>query len=124
MPDYLTYDQMKAALPADIMAQLLDDTGSGVADLAKWAQVVAAVAREIDGSLEQKYALPLAVVPNSVGNAAFALAAELLYQGRGFYGDANPWTARAREVRKFLQSVAAGATPLLPTTRKARAPAI
>lgn len=124
MSDYINFSQMKAALPAEIMAQLLDDQGSGAPDMAKWAEIVAAVGREIDAALEQKYSLPLGTVPNSIGNAAFALAAELLYQGRGYYGDANPWTERAREVRKFLQRVADGAVQLLPTARKTNAPAV
>ena len=123
MSDYITYSQMKAALPAEIMAQLLDDQGSGAPDMAKWTEIVAAVSREINGSLEQKYTLPLGTVPNSIGDAAFKLAAELLYCGRGFYGDANPWTDRARDVRKFLLKVAAGEIQLLPSVAKTNAPA-
>lgn len=124
MSDYITYDEMKAALPAEIMAQLLDDQGSGVPDMDKWAKIVAAVAREINGSLEQKYSLPLSSVPNSIGDAAFKLAAELLYCGRGYYGDANPWTERAREVRKLLGKFAEGSIQLLPTAVKTNAPAV
>lgn len=124
MSDYITYAEMKAALPAEIMAQLLDDQGSGMPDMDKWEKIVAAVAREINGALEQKYSLPLATVPNSIGDAAFKLAAELLYCGRGFYGDANPWTERGRDVRKFLLKVADGSIQLLPTTRKTNAPAV
>ncbi|MBM3852450.1 MAG: DUF1320 domain-containing protein [Verrucomicrobia bacterium] len=124
MADYITFAEMKAALPVEIMAQLLDDHGSGMPDMAKWAGIVAAVSREINAALEQKYTLPLGTVPNSVGHAAFTLAVELLYQGRGYYGDANPWTDRAREVRKWLISVASGATQLLPTVTKVNAPAV
>lgn len=123
MATYITYAQMKAALPPDIMAQLLDDTGSGAPDAAKWTEIVAAVGREIDGALEQKYTLPLGTVPNSIGNAAFVLAAELLYQGRGFYGEANPWTERAKGVRTFLGEIASGEKQLTPTTAKTKSPA-
>lgn len=124
MPDYISYDEMKAALPADIMAQLLDDQGSGAPDMDKWEKILAAVKREIDGSLEQKYALPLATVPNSIGDAAFKLTAELLYSGRGFHGDANPWTEKARDVRKTLQKFADGSVQLLPSAVKTNAPAV
>ena len=123
MPDYITFGQMKAAMPADILAQLLDDSGSGAPDMAKWTELLVAVTREIDGKLEQKYPLPLATVPNSIGDAAFVLAAELLYQGRGYYEEANPWTKRAKGVRSFLDALANGEKQLLPTAAKVGTPA-
>lgn len=120
---YVTLSQMKAALPPQITSQLLDDRGSGAADALAWAQVVAAVTQEIDGKLGQRYPLPLDPVPDLVGNYAFVLTAELLFQRRNFYDKANPWTERAKGVRHALQAIADGDQPLTATAPAASKPA-
>ena len=97
---YITFDQIFAGLPDEITSQLLDDTGAGTPDMDIWQQIVAAVGQEIDGKIGQRYALPLVdPLPQVLLNAGFVLAAELLYQRKGFFGDSNPWLARATAVR-------------------------
>lgn len=101
MATYVTLDQMKAALPADITDRLLDDAGSGVGDPNSWSAIVTRVCGEIDGKIGQRYALPVTNVTGLqlLGQFAFVFAAELLYQRRGFFGEANPWTLRAGAIR-------------------------
>lgn len=96
---YITLADMQAALPPEITDSLLDDHGAGVGDAAAWTRIAEAVEREINGRLAMRYTLPLASVPAVVADAAFTLAAEALYQRRGFYGESNPWTARAQGIR-------------------------
>jgi phage gp36-like protein len=132
---YLMLAQIKAALPTDITEQLLDDQGSGIADPSVWPEILAAVTREIDGKIGQRYPLPLAEpVPQIVTNAAFVLAAELLYQRKGFFGEANPWTKRAEQIRGtqgqqggqagLLDRIASGEEPLTTAARPQHAPAV
>lgn len=124
---YVTLAKLKAGLPADILAQLLDDTGTGVADTAKWNAIVTSVQEEIDGRIGQRYSVPLPdPVPAVIANAAFVLAAELLYQGKGFFKEHNPWYERAQGIRGtmgvpggqpgLLDKLASGEQQLTPTT--------
>lgn len=99
---YVTLAQMKAALPAEITAQLLDDLAAGVPTPGVWSEVVAQVQSEIDGKLAMRFSLPLDPVPAVIQNAALVLAAEALYQRKNFFGDKNPWFARANSVRGTL----------------------
>lgn len=121
---YITLAQIKARLPDEITSALLDDTSSGAADLSVWDEIVEAVRTEIDGKLGQRYPLPLATVPDLVASIASVLAAELCYQRRNYYGEANPWTVRATAVRKTLDAIAEGDQPLTPTAKKQNAPAL
>lgn len=124
---YVTLAQMKSVLPADLFAQLLDDSGSGVADPTLWPEIVAAVTQEIDGKLGMRYPLPLTSVPPVIVHAALVLAAEAVYQRKNFYGDANPWAARANGIRGtlgqqggqpgLLDRIASGETPLTPALK-------
>jgi phage gp36-like protein len=119
MSDYVTLSAIKGALPDEITAQLLDDDSSGAPDSTSWAAVVAAVRNEVDGKIGQRFALPLPdPVPPSVLNAAFVLAAELIYQRRGFFGDSNPYAKRAADVRTWLDAIATGAQPLTPDIQR------
>jgi phage gp36-like protein len=127
---YITLAKIRGALPQEVTAQLLDDSGSGAPDSGVWAEIVARVTAEIDGKIGQRYPLPLATVPPLIENAAFILAAELCYQRRNFFGDANPWTKRADGIRGtkgqqggqagLLDDIASGAQPLTFAAKPAR----
>jgi len=132
---YLTLSQMKAALPAEITDQLLDDNGAGVGDAAVWTEIVNTVTQEIDAKVGQRYTLPIsdAQALKLLGDYAFVLAAELLYQRKGFFAAANPWTARAQSVRGTqgqqggqpgaLDNIADGSSPLVPNAPRRSTPA-
>lgn len=117
---YVTLAQMKAALPAEITDQLLDDAGSGVADPNNWPAISARVTEEIEGKVGQRYTLPIthATGLQLLGQFAFVLAAELIYQRRGYFDDTNPWSARAVAIRGDadqkgqLDKIASGEQPL------------
>lgn len=128
---YVTAAQLRAALPAEVTAQLLDDHRTGEADAGTWAEIQTAVQTEIDGKLGILYPVPLAEpVPAIVRNAAFILAAELVYQRKGFFNDGNPWTKRAQDIRGtqgqqggqpgLLDRIAAGEVPLMAGSQRAR----
>jgi hypothetical protein len=127
---YIELADMQAALPPEITENLLDDHGVGLGDAAAWAKIVAAVSREIDGKLGMRFAVPLSPVPAVVHDAAFVLAAEALYHRRGYYGEANPWTARAQGIRGtqgqqggqpgLLDRIATGEIPLTAAAEPAR----
>lgn len=121
-------------MPEQFTAQLLDDHQVGAADPSVWAEIVLAVEGEIDGKLAQRFALPLAEpTPKLIVDAAFVLAAELLYQRRGYYDEQNPWTKRANTIRGtqgqqggqpgLLDRIASGEVPLTIATPAARPPA-
>jgi hypothetical protein len=126
---YITFDQVVAGLPAEITNQLLDDSGAGTPDMDIWQQIVLAVGQEIDGKIGQRYALPLPdPIPQILLNAGFVLAAEMLYQRKGFFGDANPWCARATAIRGtagqqggqpgLLDKLVTGELPLSPDLQR------
>lgn len=122
MPTYITLAKVRAALPEEITAQLLDDHGAGAPDSQVWSELAAAVAQEIDGKLGQRYSLPLSSVPDLVASTALVLAAELLYQRRGYFGEANPWSERAKAVRATLDAIASGDQPLTATATRKNTP--
>jgi hypothetical protein len=128
---YITLAKLKAGLPIEITDKLLDDDGSGVAPSDNWTAIATSVQDEIDGRIGQRYAVPFAdPVPAVIANAAFVLAAELVYQRRGFFNDGNPWTARAQGIRGsagtpggqpgLLDKIASGDEPLTPSTARAK----
>lgn len=128
---YVTLAQIRAALPAEITAQLLDEHGSGAPDAGTWAEVLAAVETEIDGKLAARFTLPLpGPTPVILRYAALTLAAELLYQRRGYHGESNPWTKRAELVRGtqgqqggqpgLLDRIVGGEVPLTASTAPAK----
>lgn len=110
---YVALSDLQGKLPADIYADVSTEV---------WARIAADVSGEIDGRLAQRYTVPLSPVPAIVATAAQVLAAEAVYQQRGFYGDSNPWTARANGIRGtlgqqggqagLLDKIAAGDEPL------------
>lgn len=110
---YVAQADLENLIPADFIVEALDDDADGSADTGAWDQVAAAAARQIDGYLEQRYALPLDTpYPNLVTEAAVVFAAEILYQRRGMHGDKNPFARRADRLRASLADVASGESPL------------
>ena len=134
MATYVTLAQMKAALPVELTEELLDDSGSGVPDAANWPAIAARVSDEIDGKIGQRYTLPLSPVPVVLTNAAFVLAAELIYQRKNYHGEANPWFTRAQGIRGtlgqpggqagLLDRIASGEQPLTPEINRAKPAAV
>jgi phage gp36-like protein len=116
MPAYVLMSDMNARLPAAFLIQALDDDSDGAADPGVWDAVAAAVAQEIDGILGVRFAVPFAnPIPAPVLTAAQTLAAEALYNRRGFQGEEkNPWTKLAAGARATLAKIAAGELPLGP----------
>lgn len=118
---YVTQAALAGQIPPDFLVEALDDDADGVVDSAAWDALAAAVDEEIDATLGQRYTVPFTgTVPDIVGHAAKILALEGLYQRRGAFGDANPWSARAEALRGTLRSIATGEEPLSPSLDRAK----
>lgn len=110
---YVTQDDIKTLMPADYLAQCLADEGEDSAVV--FARIAAAASNAVDAALAQAYTVPFASpVPSLVSEAARIFCAEMLYMRRGVPPDANPFTARATEIRKKLDRVGNGKEPLQP----------
>jgi phage gp36-like protein len=122
MPTYVTMADMNARLPGAFLIQALDDDGDGAADAQVWADIAASVAKEIDGILGLRYAVPFSGdIPPFVLYAAQILAAALLYSRRGVEDKSNPWTSEAKDIRAKLKEIADGKVPLSPTHERVQA---
>ena len=117
---YVTLSNMNARLPASFLVQALDDNNDGAADAGVWDDVASAVATEIDGILGVRFETPFSnPIPAPVTAAAQILAAEALYNRRGFSGEEkNPYAKLAAEQRKKLGQIAAGELPLGPEIKR------
>lgn len=118
---YVTMSQMNARLPAVFLVQALDDDRDGTADTGVWDAVATAVKEEIDGILGVRHTVPFSnPIPAAVTAAAQILAAEALYNRRGFSGEEqNPYAALAKQHRATLAKIAAGEIPLSPEIKRA-----
>lgn len=112
---YVLIGDITASLAPDFLTQALDDNGDGVADPGVWDSIAAAVAKDIDGRLGQRYETPFSnPIPAIVANAGRIFAMEMLYARRGFAADKNPWTKQADAERTRLTQIAEGKAPLMP----------
>lgn len=117
---YVTLANMNARLPAAFLVQAFDDNGDGAADAGVWDDVATSVADEINGILGVRFTTPFSnPIPAPVTSAAQILAAEALYNRRGFSGeDKNPHAALAKQHRATLAKIAAGELPLGPEIKR------
>lgn len=113
---YLTLAQMAAEMPADFIAQALDDEGEGdaavIADT--FDTVQEAVSDKIHSYLSQRFETPFVdPVPPMVKQAARVFTGDMLYRRRGFKGDDNPFSEEEEKFCKLLSEIGAGERPLL-----------
>jgi hypothetical protein len=92
-------------MPQALLTEALDDNRDGAADDDAWAAVQVAAEERIrsafGGDAPAKHAIAAA-------HARKVFLLEILYNRRGFTGDANPHTAAANRVEKRLEALAAG----------------
>jgi len=96
-------------MPLALLTEALDDNRDGAADDAAWAAVQAAAEERIrsalGGAAPARHALAAA-------HARKVFMLEILYNRRGFTGEANPHTAAASRLEKRLEALAAGEVSL------------
>ena len=111
---YVQQSDLKGKIPDDLLRQALDDDNDGVADESVWESIATDVDKAINGPLEGRYAVPLALpYPAVVADAAVVFACEAIYMRRGLAGkDNNPWVTRADSLRKRLEAIGNGDQPL------------
>jgi phage gp36-like protein len=105
---YSTRADLEAIIPPQFIVQALDDNGDGTEDDGLFAIIAASADAQIDGYLSGRYATPFSPVPPLVRECAKVFIAESLYQRRGYNSEANPYTARANQLRKQLESIGNG----------------
>lgn len=97
--------ELLGEMPLALLTEALDDNRDGAADDAAWAAVQAAAEERIrsafGGAAPARHALAAA-------HARKVFMLEILYNRRGFTGEANPHTAAANRVEKRLEALAAG----------------
>ncbi len=121
---YITQAEILGDIDADSLREALDDDRDNVADEGVWDLVQASAAGAVDALLEGRYAVPFDPPPAKVKEATKVFALEKLFQKRGKFGDANPWTAAADRWRADLRAIAEGDSPLQTGKAQAKAPGI
>lgn len=119
---YLVRADVEAKIPPTQIVEALDDDNDQVEDVGLWEKIATAIDNDIDGSLSQRYTLPLPTPPAYLRAGACALACEILYQRRGVAADMNPFTSAAGKFRSKLDAIASGKEPLLIGAPQAKPP--
>lgn len=120
MSAYTTQAEVSAKLPAQFLLEALDDDRDGEIDADVWEAVANGAAREVDGFLGMRFAVPFTGdIPAVVVTASLYLVMETLYERRGYSGEKNPYTERAEMERKKLRDIGGGKLPLTPEIVKA-----
>lgn len=115
MSAYTTQSEIEASIPPAYLRQALDDDADGAADDGLLGQVIANASNEVDAILGQRYTVPFSSpFPAVVAAATRIFVLETLYLRRGHSGEANPWEARAKDIRARLSRIGKGEEPLSP----------
>ena len=109
---YALRSDVEIDIPPAFLIQALDDDGDGIEDPGLWDAILAGTDAEIDGFLSRRYPLPLAVSPPALRAGAAVLVCERIHGRRGLHGEKNPFTKRAEDFRKLLESIASGKASL------------
>lgn len=120
-PAYTFIEQVSAKLPAEFLAEALDDDKDGFVDMDVWDNVAAEAADQVDARLGKRYQVPFdpeALEP-LVRSASLLFVLESLYLRRGFgTPENNPFLTSATAARKELEDIGNGVSALTPTARK------
>lgn len=104
---YSTYQDLIAAFDEQLIIQMSDDNGDGVADQAVLDQAIRAADAEIDARVGNRYAVPLSPAPRLATSISAALAVAWLYTRRGVDKPQSVIEAE-RAARDLLNRIAAG----------------
>jgi phage gp36-like protein len=123
----ITLDDLKNALPQDVLLYLVDEEGAGTLSPDGEARAQAALREawgEVESYLAQRYALPLPTLPEVLRAKAVDIAVYRLMMRRGIR-PGSPDEAvveRYRAAVSFLRDVATGkaSLPLPPTSQPAQ----
>lgn len=107
--NYLTTDDISAALDGEWLLAAADDDQDGIADDAILAEAIADAEAEIDAFCSARYAVPLAApLPGILRKAGVALAAEALAGRTPALELSEAMEERIRQARALLSSIAQG----------------
>lgn len=107
---YLTQAELEDRIGSDVVLQLADRDRDGVADAASIAAAIADADAEINSYLYPLYALPLAIVPDTVKRLSSMIARYNLWR-RNVAADHPAYIAYIDAV-KTLQAIASGSVSL------------
>lgn len=101
---YIALSDLIGMIPAQFLAEALDDAGTGSANPEVWARIAQDTQNEIDGVLGKLYPVPFSVpLPAFIVSAAQLLAADRIYKRRGT--EKNPYAADAASIRKEMAQI-------------------
>jgi phage gp36-like protein len=110
--DYCTLDDLRQALPEEILIQLTDDANLGAVDSDRTGEAIGTAGAEIDGWVSSRYVVPFASpCPALIRKCAIDLAIYNLYCRRV---EKVPETreARYKDALRLLEKIASGAVNL------------
>ncbi len=104
---YANYQDLIAAFDEQLIIQMSDDNGDGIADANVIDQAIRAADAEIDARIGNRYAVPLNPAPRLAASISAALAVAGLYTRRGVDKPQSVIEAE-RAARDLLNRIAAG----------------
>ena len=101
----MEYEELKGFMPLAQIVEALDDNGDGTADADAWTEVLKAADERVGDAFGGAVPDELA---DSVGYARKVFCVEILFTRRGFSGDRNPFSSRAKDQESRLRKLASG----------------
>lgn len=109
---YCTQGDIEKQIPADVLIELTDDTGTGSVVADKVDRAIADADEEIDAFVSMKYSLPFATTPGLIRRMSVDLAICNLYARRAHLLIPESRKERCEEDRKMLKEIAKGGLKL------------
>ena len=101
----MNYTDLKGLMPLKRIVESLDDNGDGAADADAWTEVLKAADERVGDAFGGSVPSELT---DSVGYARKVFCVEILFTRRGFSGDRNPFSSRAKDQESRLRKLASG----------------
>ena len=118
---YIALSDLIGMIPAQFLAEALDDAGTGSANPEVWTRIAQDTQNEIDGILGKLYPVPFSIpLPAFIVSAAQLLAADRIYKRRGT--EKNPYAADAASIRKEMAQIGEGDSRLTAPGTKVEGP--
>lgn len=103
---YIVQSDLQEYLSNDVIRQLTDDLGDGVADSPRVTQCIVGATAEVDGYIVRRYDLPLSTTPPLVAELTCILTAYRLFQRRSRVPDS--FEKIYEKAQEMLERIAEG----------------
>lgn len=119
---YIVSTDLDAYISENDLIPFADDDGSGDADTAKLASIIATAQLQVDARLAPIYTVPISPTPTLCKIATVIFTCEALYARRLTPDQVNPFKSQADAMRKQLDKIGAGEAPLDATITRSFTP--